>query len=114
MGNLEKGYEGKYMGAYVDRIENPEVVLIISHFPGMTTFNIVAYINLIYVAPSKRGDVSVVGVLLKTSENYAKLNGADSLVGTSWIYRGSEDTSKMWIANGFEVQEKIFIKHLEE
>jgi hypothetical protein len=113
MGNLEKGYDGKYMGAYVDKVEDPEVVLIISHFPGMATFNIVAHINLIYVAPTKRGDASVVGVLLKTAENYAKFHGADSLIGTSWIYKGAEDTSKMWLASGFEPQEKIFIKHLE-
>lgn len=112
--SAEKGYDGKYLGAYADNIEEPKVVLIMTHFPGMATFNLMAYVNLIYVAPDKRGDTSVVEVLIRTAENYAKLNGADSVVGTSWIYRGCKDTSRMWTEAGFEPQEKIFIKHLEE
>jgi hypothetical protein len=112
--NLEKGYEGKFMGAYVDKVEDPEVVLIMSHFPGVATLNLVACINLIYVVPSKRGDTSTLAVLLRTAENYARMNGADSVLGTSWVYRGAEDTSKVWLGNGYEPQEKIFIKHLEE
>ena len=112
--NIERGYDGKYAGAYVDDAENPEVVLIMTHFPGTATFNMMAFINLIYVNPEKRGDPETLKVLLRTAENYAKMNGADCLVGTSWIYRGAEDTSKMWTTAGFEPQEKIFIKHLEE
>jgi hypothetical protein len=112
--NAERGYDGKYLGAYADSVEDPKVVLIMTHFPGMATFNMMAFINLIYIVPEKRGDADVVEVLLRTAENYARLNGADSVIGTSWIYRGAKDTSKMWIDAGFEPQEKIFIKHLEE
>ena len=112
--NAERGYDGKYLGAYADNIEDPKVVLIMTHFPGMATFNMMAFVNLLYVEKSMRGDPEVVKVLLRTAENYAKLNGADAVVGTSWIYRGARDTSKMWTDAGFEPQEKIFIKHLEE
>lgn len=112
--NAERGYDGKYLGAYADNIEEPKVVLIMTHFPGMATFNMMAFINLLYVDESLRGDPEIVKVLLRTAENYAKLNGADSVVGTSWIYRGCKSTSKMWLSAGFEPQEEIFIKHLEE
>lgn len=111
---MDRGYDGKYMGAYVDDAAEPTVALVMSHFPGMATFNLLAFINLIYVKPERRGDPKVLEVLLRTAENYAKLNGADTLVGSSWLYRGSEDSSKMWERNGFEIQEKIYIKHLEE
>ena len=110
--SLERGYAGRYMGAYVDDFEKPTCCLIISHFPGMATSGIVAYINLIYISPELRGRSEIAKVLMQTAENYANLNSASVLIGTSWLYRGSKGSDAFWKDRGFEVQETQYVKHL--
>lgn len=109
---LDKGYDARYMAAYVDNVQDPKCCLIMSHFPGMATSGVLAHITLVYVAPEKRGDIETINVILATAENYAKFHKADTLVGTSWLYRGSKGTDDMWKRKGFEPQETIYVKHL--
>lgn len=109
--NLSLGYDSRTMGAYVDDVEKPNHCLIMSHFPGVVVNGIMAYISLIYSTPEHRSTENA-AVLLRTAENYARLNGASMLLGSSWVYRGSQDTGLFWVHNGFEVQETAYIKHL--
>jgi GNAT superfamily N-acetyltransferase len=110
--SLERGYAGRYMGAYVDDFEKPTCCLIMSHFPGMSTSGVVAFINLIYIDPEHRGRSETAKVLMQTAENYARLNSANVLIGTSWLYRGSKGSDSFWQSRGFEVQETQYVKHL--
>jgi hypothetical protein len=109
---VDKGYGARVMAAYVDDVQNPKCCLVMSHFPSIATSGTLAHISLVYVAPEKRGDLEVVKVILTTAENYAKFHQADTLAGTSWLYRGSKSTDALWKRNGFEIQETIYVKHL--
>lgn len=110
--NLIRGYEARYMGAYVDDVENPKYCLIMATFPGMATSDLMAQIVLIYVSPEVRGDVEALNIMVNTAENYARLNGASSLTGSSWLFRGSEDIGSIWKHYGFEIQETTYVKIL--
>ena len=112
MESLKKGYELRYMAAYVDDVEDPQCCLIMAHFPGMATLGLMAHIALIYVCPKQRGKLEILNTLLSTAENYAKLNGAVYVAGTSWIYRGCKGTDEMWKSHGYEAQETIYVKPL--
>lgn len=109
---LTRGYDGRFMSAYADNFENPQFCLIMAHFPGMATAGTIAHISLMWVDPAHRGDAEALEVLFQTAENYARLNGADVLVGTSWLYRGSKGTDSLWLKKGYEVQETQYVKHL--
>lgn len=112
LASLQRGYDMRYMAAYVDNLEEPKSCLIMSHFPGVSTFGLMAHITLIYVSPKQRGKLNIVKTLIETAENYAKLCGAMSVVGTSWVYKGSRGTDELWLRNGYEIQEKVYIKNL--
>lgn len=102
------------LGVYVDNADNAQHCLIISHFPGLATQAITAHILLIYSVPEARGNTQAVDVMVATAENYARLHGAETLSGASWVYRGAKDIDALWQHYGFEPQERIFIKHLNE
>lgn len=110
--NLEATYGLHRAGAYVDDFDAPKHCLIISHFPSALTHGTVAYINLIYSLPSARGNPEDVKVLFDTAENYARLNGAIAVSGSSWIFRGAKGTDTLWKSQKYEVQETVYLKTL--
>ena len=109
---LRQGYARQCLGAYVDNVEKPQHVLVMGHFPGFLTQGSFASIILVYSIPEARGDTSAVDVMIATAENYARLNGAEYLLGTSWVYRGSADIDALWKFYDFEPRERVFIKNL--
>jgi hypothetical protein len=111
---LERGYDNRSTAAFVDNLEKPQCCLIMSMFIGTCTEDQYANIILLYVAPTLRGKLNYVNALMKTAKAYATTNGATSLVGTSWLYRGSKSTELFWKKHGFEDQEKIFVLHLTD
>jgi hypothetical protein len=106
---LESAYDMRAAGVYVDDEKSPKHCLIMSHFPGGMFEGVVAYINLIYTVPEERGDGASMKTMLRTAENYARLNGARFLQGSSWM-RGGKSTDSMWLEDGYILQEKTFIK----
>lgn len=109
---LDRAYDGRVGAAYVDDVQSPKCCLIMTHFPGVVTTEILAHISLVYVAPEQRGNLRVVNTILTTAENYAKFHQADTLIGSSWLYRDSKSTDELWKRHGFEIQETIYVKHL--
>lgn len=109
---LERGYTNLTMAAYVDDIENPKCCLVMSLFLGLVTDDHYANIALIYLTPELRGSVSYGKLLLETAEAYAKYHQAQTLMGTSWLYKGSKGIDWFWKKNGFQPQENIYVKHL--
>lgn len=109
---LESFYDMRSAGVYVDNDEAPKHCLIMTHFPGGLIDGIVAFVNLIYTIPEARGDAEAMEVMLRTAENYARLNGATTISGSSWILGGSKGTDAMWTKDGYVPQETVFIKRL--
>jgi hypothetical protein len=105
-------YSIRSAGVYVDDVTDPRHCLIMTHFPGMTLDRVVATINLIYTRPAFRGDTQAVDALYKTAENYARLNGADVLQGSSWLFDGSKRTDALWTKLGFSLQSVSYVKML--
>ena len=112
MAKLQRGYESRCMGAYVDNKESPKHVLIMCHHPGLAMQGTVATILRIFTMPEARGETEAVDVMVKTAENYARLHGASVLLGSSWIFRGARSIDALWTHYGFEPQERIFSKTL--
>jgi hypothetical protein len=112
MAKIQRGYGNRCMGVYVDDLEKPQHLLILAHMPGLATKALAAFILRIYTLPEARGDTAAFDVMLATAENYARLHGAESLMGSSWIFRGARDISALWKHYGFEPQENTFVKYL--
>ena len=112
LAKLETTYGMHCAGAYVDDFDAPKHCLIISHFPSTLIPGTVAYINLIYSLPSARGNPEDVKVLFDTAENYARLNGAIAISGSSWVFRGSKGTDALWKSHKYEAQEITYLKTL--
>lgn len=109
---LRATYATRCAGAYVDSFENPRHVLIMTHFPGADVLGLQAFISFLYVAPEVRGNKDNLDDMFAAAANYAKLNGADILMGSSWIYRGAKASDLLWRSAGFEPQETVYVKHL--
>lgn len=114
MKTMENGYDNRNMGVYTDSVESPSCCLVISHFPGAFSPDLVAFIHVLYVTPEKRGDLALSKALLTAAEVYAKANGARTLYGSSWIYRDSQGTDAFWKRNKFEIQESTYVKILTD
>ena len=112
MAKLNRGYDTRCMGIYVDDLDAPKHLLIMSHMPGLALKATVAFVLRIYSLPEARGDTSAVDVMMATAENYARLNGAEAIMGSAWIYRGALDISPLWKFYGFEPMENTFLKQL--
>jgi len=114
LAKLEEGYNARSMGAYVDSLESPSCCLIMAHFPGVVMMGTSAFILFAYASPEKRGTPGLFESIVSTAENYAKLNGASSVFGSSWLYKGCRGIDSLWKASGYEIQESVYVKHLDD
>jgi hypothetical protein len=112
LGKLKDFYSIRSAGAYVDDTNDPKHCLIMLHFPGVAVDRMLATISLIYTRIGHRGDPANVDVLFTTAENYARLNGADLLNGSSWLFDGSKRTDALWEKRGFTVESINYVKKL--
>lgn len=110
---LEASYGMHRAGAYVDDFDAPKHCLIMSHFPSGFLLGTVAYVNLMYSVPEARGDTEAANVLFTTAENYGRLNGADAVSGSSWVFRGAKGTDALWKLHKYEAQETVYLKYLK-
>lgn len=109
---LASFYGMRCAGAYVDDVDSPKHCLLMTHFPSSLIHGTVAYVSLIYSLPSARGNAEDAQVLFNTAENYARLNGAIAVSGSSWTFRGSKGTDALWKSQKYEVQETVYLKTL--
>ena len=112
LSHFEAFYDQRRGGIYVDSVEDPSCFLAIVHYPSSITNAIFASISCIYIKPEKRGNPQAIHALLQAAERYARANGASAVLGSSWIYRGSEGTDLLWKKSGYEPRETTYIKHL--
>jgi hypothetical protein len=110
--SLEAGYANKTLAAYVDNLQAPKHLLILSAFPGLLIEGLVVIVHLIYSSPDARGDAEALKVLHSTVENFARFKGAGSIIGSSCIYGNSRPIDPMWKSQGYKQWETVYIKEL--
>lgn len=109
---LNDFYAIRSAGVYVDDVKDPKHCLIMTHFSGVAVDRLLATISLIYTRIGHRGNQANVDTLYATAENYARLNGADILTGSSWLFDGSKRTDALWEKHGFAVESINYVKTL--
>lgn len=117
VGNVEKGYEARAIAAYVDDLESPKCCLVVAMGRSPVLDENLSIIYRIWVRPdlvAVREGVALSKEMAKTFEAYAEMNGADGILASSWVYRNAPDIGSFWEKLGFEIQEKIYIKHLNK
>ncbi len=112
LARVEDGYDSRRMAVYVDSLENPNHCLILAHWPGIMTKEDLVAVLLIYSSPEHRGNPEAVKTLLDTIESYAKISGADAVVGGAWLYDYDVNIESLWKSRGYVDQEKVFVKML--
>lgn len=112
MSSVEKGYNNRTVGVYVDDLEDPKHCLILALVPGFYVEGLMVVVLLIYSVPEERGNKEALDTMHLTIENYAKIHGAETILGSSWVYKGSRGIDSMWQSRGYEKQEVAYVKLL--
>jgi hypothetical protein len=105
-------YNNRSGGIYVDDLQRPSHCLCMVHYIDPMRLKTVAVISLIYSKPEARSTESW-RVMIDMAKTYARLVNADIIHGSSWVFRGSKDTSSLWESCDFELQEKKFTLTLQ-
>jgi hypothetical protein len=110
---VENGYTNKRMGVYVDDLVSPKHCLILALMPGLATKGMLVTVLLIYSVPEERGRADIIDAMMFTIDNYATLNGATDILGSSWKYKGARGIDSLWLSRGYEIQETVYVKTLQ-
>lgn len=110
---IEAGYNGEYMGVFVDDVDNIKHCVVLAMWPGIVTKHFICAVVFIYSAPEVRGRRDAVRALTETIDQFAISHGAGCILGSSWKYRGARPTDRFWTSNGYEIQETTYVKVLE-
>lgn len=109
--NFDRAAKANYLKIFTDDFDNPKHCLIISFCPGMIHSGMLAIINMIYSSPQERNQITL-KAMLDISYNFADTNKCDAIIGSAWKYKGARGIDSMWINEGFEHQETVYIKYL--
>lgn len=109
---VKHGYSNKRMGVYVDDLVSPKHVLVLALMPGIVIKGMLVTVLLIYSRPEFRGRKEVTSAMMLTIDNYAAFNGATAILGSAWKYKSSNGIDSLWLSNGYEIQETVYVKTL--
>jgi hypothetical protein len=110
--SLEQGYENRTVAVYVDNLDSPKHCVALALVPGFMVEGLMVVVLLIYSIPEERGLKEVLDSQHMTIDNYAKIHGASTIIGSSWEYKGSRGIAAMWKSRGYEKQEVTYVKLL--
>lgn len=111
---LDTGYELRNTAAYVDNLEDAKSCLIMHIGSSWVSPAPRAVCLMLWVHPDVRGHApELVKDMFATMEAFAKVNECETMVGSSWVYLGAQDTEGLWGRHGFDLQEKVFTKLIE-
>jgi|TARA_R110002167_G_scaffold294935_5_gene499555 hypothetical protein len=99
------------IGVWVDDIEKPTALLIVTSGKFGVLNEVFAFVNTIYIDEDRRTP-ELLKSMADTAALWAKSRGCKTLQISSWIYRGCPDISSVWVKSGFEPQETIFVKEV--
>jgi GNAT superfamily N-acetyltransferase len=113
VGYVNDGYESRTVAAFVDNLDKPQSCLVLKTGRSWMHPATACIILTVWVHPDARGNSTALRTdMMKTAEAFARLNGCESIYGSSWVYLGHEDISALWSSQGFDLQEKLFVKSL--
>ena len=113
MASVKNGYANRTLGVYVDSVTNPKHCLVLAHVPGVLIEGVMVVVMLIYSTPEERGRKDILDAMHLTIDSYARLHGAETIIGSSWKFRGSRGIDAMWKSRGYEEQEVTYVKLLQ-
>lgn len=110
---------GRSAHAFVDDLEKPRCVLILTTGQGTAFPEQSCVINVIHVQREFRdknpsGAVELFKQMVQHAEAWGRSKGCTIMRGASWIWRGSKDISSMWESCGYEPQSVEFSKPLKK
>jgi len=111
---LVTGYKNHDKAVYVDSLEDPKHCLIVGLYDAILTDERTVGVHLIWSHPDVRGDVAYVRLMMETAVFYARAHEAVALLGSSWVYDGSEATDEIWKRFGYVPQANLLVKLLND
>jgi hypothetical protein len=117
MKSLEGGYEARSMAAFVDDLTDPKGCLVLAVGNNVMTPAAVCVVRLIWVAPDLRrkpASARIVKDMMATLDAFARINECETIIASSWLYLGAEPIDELWCRQGFDLQEKVYVKVLAD
>jgi hypothetical protein len=108
---FDRAYQGEYLKIFTDDIDNPKHCLILAVYPGMVDSGFICVNIMRYSDPDHRSP-SANNIMEATAAAFGKKYHCEGMLGSSWVYKGSMDTSAAWLSQGYKPQEHVFYKAL--
>jgi GNAT superfamily N-acetyltransferase len=97
------------VGIWVDDLENPGSLLIVTSGKFGVLNETFAFVNTIYADKQYRNR-RVLKEMIDTALLWSRSKNCETLQVSSWVYQGCDDTSSVWKSFGFDIQETIYVK----
>ena len=107
---VRAGYARRLVAAYVDSLDDPHHILVLSHFPDIWSKNIVCTVSLIYSDKEHRGSYANVKQMVKTAEAYALLFGATLIMASSFDMGDNKRIGSLWKRLGYVETNTTYMK----
>jgi len=111
---LKVGYAQRSIDAYVDDVTNPKHALVLEKSHGGVTKETLLEVRFIFSTASERGNEEAQQAFREQIDQYAKIFSCDAILASSWVYKGSRRIDAFWVGCGFEKQEIVYVKRVEQ
>lgn len=108
---IDRAYTGKYSKCFVDNVNDPNHILILSHYPGTVSSGFVCVVNVIYSRPQNRTKEAS-DAMFEAIDKYARANNCEEILGSAWKYQGARGVDSIWMEKGYDIQETTYVKVL--
>jgi hypothetical protein len=104
---MDKLYDLRAAGVYVDDKDNPLHVVVLTHLPDFWTSQTICTVSLMFSHPDHR-QYDYVAEMLEVAHNYAAMNGCVRIVAASDNAR----LAPLLERHGFQMLEQVFKKEV--
>lgn len=99
------------IGIWVDSIEDPHALLVVTTGKFGILNEIFGFINMIYI-DKKHRNTETVKAMMDTATMWSRAKNCQITQVSSWLYDDCPDVGDLWEALGYEVQETIYVKKI--
>lgn len=110
---LLAGYDIGSVSAFTDDLADPKSLLILREGRSWVSPAKICSVMLFWVNPDHRNNPALAKDMFKTIDAFVEVNNCDFSIGSSWVYEGAKDISVLWASQGYDLQQKVFIKTRE-
>ena len=108
---FDRAYNGNYLRIFTDNVDDPKHCLVVAHYPGFVHSGFICVVQVIYSKPRHRNQISL-NQMRALYREYAKKNNCEYIIGSAWKYKGARGIDSIWIDDGFEPQETVYVLKL--